>query len=307
MTFGGLGMKATKILFILFFLSTPVWAIEVSCRDELKLGYDFISDLDYSSALYQFRRVQSLCDEKEIKERAEYMVGITNIFLNRNKEGQVQLQKIIEQEQHTYKEQAAFMISFVLEKERKVEKAKVYLSELLNIGIKNEEIKDSIRYKLAWLSLKAGDWEGAREYLSEINCNPELRESAQQILQGSEEGKSLQYKSPALAGILSGFLPGAGQVYAGRPKDGFTAFLVNGLFIGATIQAFKKDQEFLGIILGGLELGWYAGNIYNAVNSTHKYNRKLREDFLGRFKDSLQLNLLIRDKGELGVLFGFRF
>lgn len=300
-------MKTIRILFILLFLVTPVYALEVSCEDELRLGYQFLYDSDYSSALYQFRRVQNLCTEKEIKERADYMVGITNVFLKRIREAQVQLYKIIEQDQHRFKEQAAFIISFVLEKESQVGKAKLYLSELLNLGVKDEGIKDSIRYKLAWLSLKAGDWEVARGYLSEINYNPELRESAQQILQGAEEGKSLPYKSPALAGILSGIVPGAGQVYVDRPKDGLTSLLVNGLFIGATIQAFKKDQEFLGVILGSLELGWYAGNIYNAVNSTHKYNRKLREDFLARFQDSLQLDLLVGNRGELGVLFGFRF
>jgi hypothetical protein len=66
---------------------------------------------------------------------------------------------------------------------------------------------------------------------------------------------------------------------------------VNGLFIWAAVQAFQSDQDVLGGILTFIELGFYSGNIYSAVNAAHKYNRKVRNDFRGNLKDRLDLNL----------------
>lgn len=297
-----------RFVFILILVSfNSSFAIEVSCQKEMELGYTFLSDGDYTSALYQFRRVCEICDTVDIKNRAEYLMAVTNILLNRKKDAESQLLNIMSQNQHPYKEQAAFMLSFVIEKGHESSKLEMYLRELLDYGLTSNELKDSVRYKLAWVHMKKGDFETAMNFLKQIEQSQELKTSAHEILEGVGEYKNLSYKSPGVAGILSAVLPGAGQCYVGRPRDGFAAFLVNALFLSATIQAFGHDQEFLGVLLAGLEVGWYAGNIYNAVNSAHKYNRKQREGLLARFRNNLELDLLLGDKGELGLLFGFRF
>ncbi|MCJ7809422.1 MAG: hypothetical protein MUP26_04080, partial [Desulfobulbaceae bacterium] len=63
----------------------------------------------------------------------------------------------------------------------------------------------------------------------------------------------------------------------------------------------------LGGILAFFELGWYAGNIYSAVNGAHKYNRKVRDDFSKSFRDRLDLRILTSRKGPEGVLLTFQF
>ena len=115
-----------------------------------------------------------------------------------------------------------------------------------------------------------------------------LYANAQELALKSLEGERLPYKSPSTAGVLAAVLPGSGHVYCDRYKDGVVAFLLNGLFIWATLEAFDNDQEVLGGILGFLELGWYSGNIYSAVNTAHKYNRSLKNDYL---KNLPELNL----------------
>ncbi|MEE9610697.1 MAG: hypothetical protein V3W19_05565, partial [Desulfatiglandales bacterium] len=90
------------------------------------------------------------------------------------------------------------------------------------------------------------------------------------------------------------------HVYSNRYKDGLAAFLLNGLFILAAVEAFDEDLNVLGGMLIFLELGWYTGNIYSAVNTAHKYNRKARNDFRRSLPDRLNLNLFTTRDG-LGV------
>ncbi|OQX65219.1 MAG: hypothetical protein B5M55_04500, partial [Desulfococcus sp. 4484_242] len=63
----------------------------------------------------------------------------------------------------------------------------------------------------------------------------------------------------------------------------------------------------LGGILAFFEAGWYAGNIYSAVNVTHKWNKKVRDDFLGRLGDVLDVRVLALGKRPAGLALAFRF
>lgn len=79
-------------------------------------------------------------------------------------------------------------------------------------------------------------------------------------------------RSPAVAGTLAVVLPGAGHFYAGRFRDGVTAFIVNALFTSAAVIAWRQEQYAIAGVLGGLELFWYGGNVVGAVNASHRFN-----------------------------------
>jgi tetratricopeptide (TPR) repeat protein len=96
--------------------------------------------------------------------------------------------------------------------------------------------------------------------------------------------------SPILAGSLSAILPGAGQLYVGRKSDALIAFIINAALIGGAYAAFENDEEVLGGVFVFFETSWYAGTIYNAVNSAHKRKRNGTRKFLERF--NLELGVL---------------
>jgi hypothetical protein len=129
------------------------------------------------------------------------------------------------------------------------------------------------------------------------NTSP-LYATSQELAIRSQEGERLPYKSPSTAGVLAGVLPGSGHLYCDRYKDGVVAFLLNGLFTWAAIEAFDNDHEVLGGILGFLELGWYSGNIYSAVNSAHKHNRALKDNYL---KSLPELNFFSTSERSFGL------
>ncbi len=86
-------------------------------------------------------------------------------------------------------------------------------------------------------------------------------------------------KSPLAAGIMSGVLPGLGQVYTGRWVDGVISFIVNAGFIYGTYEAFNHDLPVVGILIGLFEVGWYTGNIFSAVNYAQRFNERAVEGY----------------------------
>jgi hypothetical protein len=59
----------------------------------------------------------------------------------------------------------------------------------------------------------------------------------------------------------------------------------------------------LGGILLFMELGWYTGNIYSAVNSAHKHNKRVRDQYRKELKDMLDISLLVSRRGHVGLTF----
>ncbi|MBW2651408.1 MAG: hypothetical protein JRC66_10550, partial [Deltaproteobacteria bacterium] len=52
------------------------------------------------------------------------------------------------------------------------------------------------------------------------------------------------------------------------------------------------EKYVTGGIVTFFELGWYSGNIYSAVSSAHKFNRRTKKDFLQGLRDRASLSYL---------------
>lgn len=155
---------------------------------------------------------------------------------------------------------------------------------------------------LAASYLRQERWADAAQVARQMDL-ANARQLGDQIAQGTQ----LPLKSPRRAAGLSAVLPGAGQLYAERPQDALAAFLLNGVFIWATLEAFSRDNEVAGGILLFFEAGWYFGNIYSAINSTHKYNRKITRNFREQTQERLQFKLGVPQVGPLGLSLSYRF
>lgn len=136
----------------------------------------------------------------------------------------------------------------------------------------------------AWLMRALCLWQDgavdeARAELEKIPPGSAVRPQAGIMLSLLPRYRKLPLKSPLVAGALSTLLPGAGQVYVGYYSDAAISFLLNGLLIWAAWEAFDNQQYVTGGLLSAVELGWYLGNIYNAVNNAHKFNRRCKRHF----------------------------
>lgn len=120
------------------------------------------------------------------------------------------------------------------------------------------------------LVLRAPNLSPAR---AEHFTDPLLRAHALDLIEHDEAFRALPMKQPWLAGMLSGVLPGAGQAYNGRWIDGTIALGFNALFGAATYySAVHLESLPLAIAAGTLSLGFYTGNIVNAVVDSRRIN-----------------------------------
>ena len=127
--------------------------------------------------------------------------------------------------------------------------------------------------------LQEGDPSAAKQALSMVPAASPLRQAADELEKESGRYAQIQHKSPWIAGSLSAVLPGAGQVYIGRPDDAILAFVLNAVLIWGMYESFDNGEDVTGGLLTVVETGWYFGNIYNAVNGAHKYNKREKEQF----------------------------
>jgi tetratricopeptide (TPR) repeat protein len=171
-----------------------------------------------------------------------------------------------------------------------------------------DRLGQQARYQRAWALLYQRQWRNAATQFQQVAPDSDLYQSAQLLAQEALVGERLPTKSPVLAGIFSGLLPGSGQLYNGRLGDALLAFFLNSLFIVGAIEAIHSDAPAIACVLSFFEAGWYAGNIYGAINGSHKYNRHTTEAFLGNLGNRFQLVLPeTRQTPMLGVQFSLGF
>jgi len=131
------------------------------------------------------------------------------------------------------------------------------------------------------------------------------------LLERTAACEELPERSRWLAGSLSAVLPGAGQLYAGRPEDALVAFTTNGVLIGATALAWHRKERVTAGALGFVAFGFYLGNVYGGVNAAARHDREARDGLLahlrGWLRDSnLWMSVAPRgDGGAIGLYVGF--
>ena len=163
------------------------------------------------------------------------------------------------------------------------------------------------RVQAAWSLLRQGDAAAASEGFRKVPAGSSLLQQARELADAAPAFDDIPRKSPGLAGGLSAVLPGAGQLYVGRPGDAAAAFLLNAGFIWATVESFRHDNNVTGGILLFFEAGWYAGNIYNAVGGAHKFNRRSEQRFYDGLQERFGFLLSYDRKGTSAALLALRF
>jgi len=134
---------------------------------------------------------------------------------------------------------------------------------------------------LSVIALDQQDWEASRRALQRLAvdyASGQHASAAREALPLLEEAENRPRKSPVLAGTMSAVLPGSGYAYSGRYRDGFVAFLINGLFIAGTAVAVDDENNPAAALIGGAGLPFYLGNIYGSANAAQKWNLSIAQE-----------------------------
>ena len=111
-----------------------------------------------------------------------------------------------------------------------------------------------------------------------------LEQSATKLADTTLANTPLPLKSPRLAQLMSTVVPGSGQIYAGKTRNGLISLGINAAFfylLGDSV-ADKRYVDAVGIFLVGSRFYW--GNRRNAKKWAMEHNRDLEMDLIERLK-----------------------
>ncbi len=186
--------------------------------------------------------------------------------------------------------EAVLLKGFALTEKKEYSRARQYFLKAQEVS-PSTSIEDEAQLQIALTYVKEEKWKEAADEFRKINKNSRLYPKGEYFAQGLDRINAVPQKSPPVAGILAAILPGAGHLYCERYRDASIAFLLNGAFIWGMVEAFQHNENVIGGILTFFELGWYSGNIYSAVASAHKYNRKMKQEYIDHLERGLSLGI----------------
>ena len=238
-------------------------------RQVLSFAEQLYAEHDYYRAITEYKRFLHLAPDAPEAPRAALRIGESLLAGERWEDAEKALQRVLSSYPHSAAaERAGLLLPEIAYRQQRYSLASEQFRQLAETAT-TPQARAQARYRLAWSEIEQRNFAAAIEELNRLDSPQADRLAA--ALAGRQP---IAGKSPLLAGSLSGLLPGAGQLYTGNPRDAGLAFALNAAFIWAAVEAFDHDNEALGGILCFFEIGWYGGNIYNAVNLAHRSNQR---------------------------------
>lgn len=254
-------------------------------------SFDFAESLyrqgDYYRAITEYKRL--LFEQPQAAEAplAQLRIGQSLMAGERWQEAATALQKLLERyPQATETLRAKLLLADIPYRQGRFSLAGERYREFAAEQQQHPQLRNQALYRLAWTRIERRDEPLALSLLEQLPA-----EQAHGLAKALKASPATDVKSPALAGTLSALLPGAGQLYTGHHRDAGLALALNAAFIGAAAEAFDNDSPILGGILVFFELGWYGGNIVNAVNHAEQANRNAREQRLEGLRQRFGIDL----------------
>ena len=312
----GMLLRRDKYILILFstlclisFTGFP--AISAQILIDSSRQFDFartcMKSGDFDTAIVEFNRFIHFFPDDSRTPEARCLIGICHMEARRFEAARKVFFRIADTTSAPrFRCRALLLIGESYYRQKIPSEAAYYFRQVIE-ECRDPEMKNMACYRLGWTRLQEGRWREASGTFRRVGKGSPFYESAGRLAVQGLKGETIPLKKPAVAGAMAALVPGMGHVYVSRFRDAMTAFVLNGLFVWAAIESFQHDQEVLGGILCALESGWYTGNIYSAVNCTHKYNRKLQENFRKTLKDQFHLNLFAAGRGCGGIVLTFHF
>jgi tetratricopeptide (TPR) repeat protein len=248
------------------------------------------SDADYPLAAEEYKRFIHFFPSDERVETAMFNIGLSYFEDKRFKPAIDAFNRVIE----TYGETALSVKSYFMISESHVKLLEFgpAITNLKNlIAVTDDtDVRDKAHYRIGWIYIETENWGKARASFQKISEGNRDQYMLKRLSAELEKTASIPKKNPGLAGTLA-IIPGAGHLYCERYRDALIAFLLNAGLIYAAYESFDEELYALGGIISFVELGFYAGNIYSAVNSAHKYNRHKTRQFIENLKQNSMISL----------------
>lgn len=235
---------------------------------QVKSDIPFISHLInkgyYKEAIYLIER-NTLNYEKQQQDSLNYFLGWANYSLKNLEQSTLSLLEVRNESPFYWK--SHFFAGY----------NQIYLENYMEarnifeqMSIQEEPNLSLLNFELTGMNILQGNWQKAKEQLQLVN--PDNATISQQVTAFEEifnEHETHRPKSPVLAGIMSGIIPGSGKIYAGKTGAGIASMIGT---VGFGLIAWENYHK-LGIanaktiFFGSIFAANYVSNIYGSVIS----------------------------------------
>lgn len=230
---------------------------------------------DYYRAITELKRFTLLFPQHPQYSAAQILLGLALQEDSQYEEAADYLQRL-ERQQDDVALVAAFKLGELHFVQRHYSQAAQHFQSLL-ATVPESPFAARSTYLLGLSLALEGQVERAQRVLTRL---PAEHDFTRQALALQDELRTItlpEEKSPQLAGVLSGILPGAGHLYVGKPLHAIGAFVLNGLFLTGAAYAFHEGLEATAGILLFFEVGWYLGTINSAIQEARHMNHNARQ------------------------------
>lgn len=153
------------------------------------------------------------------------------------------------------------------------------------------EIRAQARYLRAWCHIHERAWFKAIAELrtvQQLQPDTPLSQISDQLADITYANTPLPFKSPQLAQWMSTFLPGAGQIYAGKLENGLISSAVTAAVYYLLVDSILDERyvDAVGICLVGTR--FYMDSRVKARERTIEHNRRLEADFIRQLKQQVR-------------------
>lgn len=264
--------------------------LRVDADKQFDFAEHYFSNADYMRAVGEYKRFIYFFPDDNRIERAMFQCAKAYFLSGQFLEAIASFKEVITRfSESELAVESYFMISESQIGQNQFGAAAVTLHNLITLS-DSADTRDEAFYRLAWIYIETASWQKAKDYLDKISAPNREKYRLKMLSTELEKERLIKKKNPSLSGMLS-IVPGGGYLYCERYQDALIALLLNGTLIWAAVEAFDSNNNALGALLTFVEVGFYAGNIYGAISSAHKYNRNTQKNFIDNLKKNTKINL----------------
>ena len=278
-----------KLLFSLL-ISIIAFATSVHAETaDLQYRYaeQFFESGDYQAARLAYKRLLFYHPDTEFRDIADYRIAQTYYHQNEATRAEGLFRKFPTVHPNSpLRFQSQLMLGQLHFDAGSYSLARTALFELLHAS-EDTEVVAAAHYLRGWCYVHTSEWNKAITELRQVDTlqtHTLQRKKARQLADTLLEETPLPYKSPQVAGWLSTLVPGSGQLYVGKVKEGVLAAAVSGAFIYLAVDAIR-DHRYIdgaGISLIGWQFYW--GNRTGAQQLASEYNKYHEQAFIEALK-----------------------
>ena len=169
-------------------------------------------------------------------------------------------------------------------------------------GTGDTRVKPQAQYLRGWCYIHEQQWTKAiAEFRRVQQFAPDspLSQVSTNLANTTLTATPLRRKSPKLARWMSTLLPGSGQIYAGKLRNGLVSAAINAALIYSVVDAIREERyvDAVGIYLVGARFYW--GNRFNASKWAAEHNRRVETEFIRKLERRAE-GVADMQLGELG-------